>query len=219
MWNTPRGTRILVDAEAVVLCNTIGELIDAIRAEQAQDEAAAVGIGLFDHLSWQQQLAMLLKVARPLLDQSIPAPEKSALMDATVAAIYAQMLIGVEYEIEMQQSSADSTDTDTIRRQEIVTALRQSTDDLDLPDPECVVIEEWELAIEILQDQVLFDEDFKMYDLAIDLPPDQATNLKAIAGIDSDYFVDIPPDPESPACVWADLIELTTGQRPDEAAF
>ena len=166
MWNTTKGTRVLTGAEAVVLRNTIGELIDAIRAEQVQDESARLGVGLFDQLSWQQQFAKLLKVARPLLDRATPAPQNSALMDATVGAIYAQMLIGVECEIEMQQSSVDSTDSDTIRRQEIVAALRESNDDLNLPDPECAVVEEWNLAIEILKDQVLFDEDWKMYDMA-----------------------------------------------------
>ncbi len=109
MWRTTEGIRTLAGAEAANLRETIGELVDAIRAAKREDElriklkrdstvdttvatvgevdlnslSAASEINLFDELMWQQQLAMLLKVATPLLDPSLPPPQPSALMDAT----------------------------------------------------------------------------------------------------------------------------------------
>ncbi len=221
MWETTRGNRTLAGAEAVVIRETIGELIDSVRAAKMDGESAAVGVGLFDQLHWQQQLAMLLKVARPLLRRSSAYPGRTALVEATVGAIYAQMLIGVEYEIETQQSSTHSTENDTVRRREIVAALREGEPDENWLDAECVVMNEWETAISILQDWVLPDEDWKMVDLVLDLPADQSEKMKAFTGIDADYFIDIPPDLDEsvPSTVWADLMELTTGNRPDEQYF
>ncbi len=247
MWKTTEGIRTLTGAEAENLCETIGELVDAIRAVKLDEEfskksngkstiagddaltgdaemnplSATTGVGLFDQLAWQQQLAMLLKVARPLLDPSLPPPQPSALMDATVAAIYAQMLIGVEYEIEMQQTSHESFDGDTIRRQGIAAALNEWRADPVWPDPECVVMDEWDWAIGALRDRILADEDWNLNELVLDAPPDAVDNLKALTGVARDYFVDVPPDPDfrAPRSVWADLVELITGSRPNEAVF
>ena len=247
MWKTTEGIRTLAGAEAANLRETIGELVDAIRAAKLDEElkmkpkgesavdnevamagevelnslSATTGISLFDQLMWQQQLAMLLEVATPLLDPSLSPPQPSALMDATVAAIYAQMQIGVEYEIEMQQSSNDAFDGDTIRRQGIVAALREWRADYSCPDPECVVTDEWELAIAALRDRVLADEDWNLNELVLDLSPDVVDKLKAFTGVARDYFVDVPPDPDfrPPSSVWADLLELIAGTRPNEAVF
>ena len=67
----------------------------------------------------------------------------------------------------------------------------------------------------------LVDEDWKLQDLSIDLDPEKANHVKAFLGIERDYFIDIPPDDDEspPEIVWADLIELVAGTRPDPDVF
>ena len=79
MWNTPEGNRHLHGAEAHVYCQTLLELIDAIRAECDFDVKAEYGITAFDDTEWQQKLAMLLGVTRPLLLSDVAEPPASSL--------------------------------------------------------------------------------------------------------------------------------------------
>ncbi len=221
MWDTAEGIRTLAGAEAQLVRETIRELVDAIRATKEVDQSVSLGTALFDNLSWQQQLAMLLKVAKPLLEPLTPPPPKTALMEASVAAIYAQMRVGVEYEIEVQQTWTEATDNDTVRRQQIVRALNERRPEESWPDAQCVLMHEWDLVLAEISGWVLADEDWNWGDITLDISPDKADGLKAVMGITEDYFLDIPPDSDQrPACkVWADLIELLSGQRPDEAVF
>ena len=142
-------------------------------------------------------------------------------MDATVAAIYAQMRIGVDVELDWQRTSKENDDNDTARRRDIVNALRERHPDRNWLDAECVVADEWDLAVDILRNWVLVDEDWKLHDLSVDLAPEKANDVKAFLGIEHDYFIDIPPDDDEspPGIVWADLIELVAGTRPDPDVF
>lgn len=221
MWNTTQGERVLRGAEAVVFRSTVAELIDAIRAERELDVAINFTIPVFDNLQWQQKLAMLWQVAAPLLTPSTPEPKPSAIRDATVGAVFAQMLNGVQTEIECQQFSAASYDDDANRRVEVAAALNELMPDDNWPDAECVVVESWELGIDVLQNRVLFDEDWQFDSMTLDIPPDHADELRAGMGIDRDYFCAIPPDVDErpPEVVWADIFELVTGTRPDESVF
>lgn len=222
MWNTPDGMRTLDGAEAILVRSTIHELVDEICTSRLYDHGAVVGIGLFDRLSWQQQLAMLRKVARGLLLRDEPVPEKSsALVDAATGAIYRQMLKGLEMEVELQQDSQESHEDDTIRREEVVAALNQRRPGHNWPHSECVVMDEWETAVFEIQSWVLADEDWVMDDLIADQPPSKSDEIKSLLGIDTDYLIDIPPDVDgaSAAHIWADLIELVSGERPDESVF
>ena len=222
MWNTADGIRTLVGAEAILVRSTIHELVDEISTSRMDDHGAEVGIGLFDRLSWQQQLAMLRKVARGLLLQNEPVPEKSsALVDASTGAIYRKMLMGLEMEVEIQQDSSESHENDTIRREEVVAALNQRRPGHNWPHSECVVMDQWETAVFEIQSWVLADEDWVMDDLIADQPPSQSDEIKSLLGIDADYLVDIPPDVDSASAahIWADLIELVSGERPDESVF
>jgi len=217
MWNTANGIRTLTGAERELIVNGLHELVDAVVMARLSDESVSLGIALFDEVTWQQQLALLLKVARPLLDPKTPAPKPSAILDATVAAIYAYIGEMIECEIDVQRTSVESFDDDTGRRQDLVRALKESHPEGAWLDPECAVMEEWEVAVEVCKSWVLADEDYKLSELALDLDPEQATESREFLGIDKDYFIDIAPDPhqQSPGEIWADLLELTTGSRPD----
>lgn len=125
MWNTAIGKRIFVGAERRLIMNAAWGLADSISTEATFNDNVQFGIVLFDRLTWQQQMLMLEKVLTPLLEPSIPAPQSTALFDATVAAIYAQLR--TELIIELDMAELDKYDSFVGRnfdvRQEILDAL------------------------------------------------------------------------------------------------
>ncbi len=208
MWNTTYGERTLVWAERLLVATESWALTEAI-SEAASDGGASFGILLFDRLTWQQQMFMLDQVLAALVEPTIPAPPNTALLDATVAAIYAQMVNSVQLEIDTAEPDEDdpnnpySQDIDSLVRQNILSALTEPIEtDEPMEEPfedhllsvECDEIEEWELVIEILQGRVLADEDWQMEAIALDLAPPTSQHLKQLMGIQGDYFIDIPPD-------------------------
>ena len=221
MWNTSHGLRTLMDMEARLIRDTAWELVDAIRAEKDYVVAAEFGIPSFYQLTWQQKMVMLLQVLKPLLIEAVPAPTRTALNDATVAAIYAQMETSVESEIYMQQTTTQSEEGDTDRRCQIVEAIQEQGTERNWPDPECVVMDEWELAVAEVKSWVLPDEDYQMDGLTLDLPQEKSRELKQMMGIRQGYFRAVPPDSSNDQArtAWADILELIDGQRPDEDVF
>jgi hypothetical protein len=205
MWNTALGKRTLIGAERRMVVHAAWELADSISAS-APEDSVQFGIVLFDRLSWQHQMLMLEKVLSMLVDPSIAAPKSSALLDATVAAIYAQIRTSLEIELDhakmdMGDSLADGDHFDV--RMELIDAMKEPIDSdepMDEP-PEggwptilCDEIDEWDLAIESLRGRILADEDWQMEAITIDLAPRKSKSLKQNLGIDRDYFIDIPPD-------------------------
>jgi len=94
MWNTTLGCRVLKDAEARFVCGAAHRLTDEIRTSMPQEgetgEKMEIGIVLFDRMAPEQQLVLIDRVIGYLLDPTLAAPPRTALMDATVAAIYVQ---------------------------------------------------------------------------------------------------------------------------------
>ncbi len=205
MWNTAMGERTLVGAERRLVVSAGWGLADFISVA-APENKALFGIVLFDQLTWQQQMLMLERVLTALVEASIPAPPTTALLDATVAAIYAHLYTSIEIELDDARMDIDSPlgEEDHFDvRNEILEALREPVDS-DEPieeSPEggwptilCDEIDEWELAIESLRGRILADEDWQMEAITMDLPPQTSRTLKRELGIQRDYFIDIPPD-------------------------
>ena len=205
MWNTTYGERTLVGAERQLIVAESWTLSDAI-SEAASEDGVNLGILLFDRLTWQQQMFLLDRVMTGLVEPTIPAPTTTALLDATVAAIYAQMVISVQLEIDLAEPDEDNPHgqaTDFMARQQVLDAL---TEPMDIDEPmeepfeeyslsvECDEIEEWEMVIESLRGRILADEDLQMEAIAIDLAPSTGKQLKQLMGIQGDYLIDIPPD-------------------------
>ena len=220
-WNTAIGPRTLSGAEAYLVGQTAWQLTDSIREGLSIDSPLQFDIVLFDALTWQQQIVMLDRVLAPLLDADIDPPVPTALMDATIAAIYAQLVVFIETEIDMERTSDAAEEGDTDGRQEIVNALVECAYEGDCPDAECAVIDTWELLIEALRDRVLADEDYQMDGLTLDLPPEKSREFKRTLGISGDYFIDVPPDAttEDARNAWGNIIERITGERPNVSCF
>ena len=223
MWNTVIGERTLVGAERRLIMNTGWGLADAISATAMCNDNVRFGIVLFDRLIWQQQMLMLEKVLKPLLEPTLFAPQSTALLDATIAAIYAHMLESVE--IELDTARMDSIEVDSFYgesnydvRQEILDALLEPVDadepaEDGWPSVDCDDIDEWDLAIECLQGRMLADEDWQMDAITMDLAPIKSSRLKKAMGIQTAYFIDIPPDGTDEEAEAARLRIVELGRR------
>ena len=160
-----------------------------------EDDSAAVGIRAFDDLTSEQKLALLADVAEALRYPSVPSPDLTAANEATVAAVIATFKSMLATEIE-----ADST-----KRRKRRTALRRlllraigHIEDLEEPLPveDEVDPDEWAFVLEILEGRIFWDDDFTMDDKFLDLPSDKARAHLEFHGIDPDYFLSIPPEPD-----------------------
>ncbi len=226
MWNTTYGERTLTGAERRLVVMESWALFDSI-SEFKSIGGSSIEVVLFDRLSWQQQMLLLERVLMALIEPTIPAPTTTALLEATVAAIYAQMVISVQLEIDLIEPEDDSSNAydpfgGFYVRQQILDALQEPMD-VDEPegDPfeeyslsvECDEIEEWEMVIECLRGRILADEDWQMEAIVMDLAPSTSKDLKQRMGIKGDYFIDIPPDVTDEEAEAARLRIIEIGRR------
>ena len=224
MWNTALGERTLLGAERRMFVSSAWGLADSISANSPEDNVQ-FGIVLFDRLTWQQQMLMLEKVMTAMVDTTIPAPPSSALLEATVAAVYAQLRTSLEIELDDARMALDDTLEESDHfdvRMEILAAIEEPVD-TDEPIEEtpddcwptilCDEIDEWDLAIESLRNRILADEDWQMEALAMDLSPQTSKSFKNDMGIQRDYFIDIPPDGTDEEAEEARLRIVAIGKR------
>ena len=74
MWHTAAGDRTLTGAEAKLLKESLGHVVDMIERDADIDESWPFDIPVFDSLAWQQKLALLAHVAAALFRDDIPMP-------------------------------------------------------------------------------------------------------------------------------------------------
>lgn len=142
-------------------------------------------------------------------------------MDATIAAMYAQLERSVQCEIDMDRTKDwDEVDYQD-HRQSICNTLVQCSYEGRMPDVDCPEMDAWELVILCLKDRVLADEDYQMDGLALDLPPEKSRMLKQTMGITGDYFIDVPPDAtiDDARHAWGNIVQRVTEERPNVMYF
>lgn len=222
-YETTSGERVLRGAERDLIGGAAWILTDDIRTLSSSGYSLQLGIGLFDRLTWQQQIVLIDRVLSYMLDESIPAPPRTAMLDATIAAIYAQLLARLECEIDMERYPVEMQHEEEIHplRQEVLNALLEHDPDQDWPDVGCCEQDSWELAVESLQELVLADQDWAMDDLTMDLSPERGQELKQVMGISDDYYIDVPPEATDQQAKdsWANIILRVTGARPSQNIF
>ena len=184
MWWTQEGERVLQGAEAALFREALGSLWDDIEMCEESDEQYVVGIVPYDNLTFGQKLTMLVDVGEALLDENVPMPELTAVNEATVAAVFAHLVINVELEFD----TPDTTWRLSIR--ETCNEVRQE----ELPDVQCDQLEEWELWIDSLRDRILWDADYED-DRILDDQPEVRRILSNLMGISDHYHMVVAEDP------------------------
>jgi hypothetical protein len=100
-WDTPLGTRIVAGNEAKLLKYALAAMVDTFEMDtQAGCEPVEYGVTLFDELSWPNRLGLLEQAAQFLFAVTRSPPAPSAVLDASVAALFGQIMHEVEFELE-----------------------------------------------------------------------------------------------------------------------
>jgi hypothetical protein len=237
MWPTSDGNRTLQGAEASLMAQAIDGMIDQLmdyilfEDEIQQDVYAAAcqtGIAVFDSLTINQRIAVLHHAAVQLLtDRPFPHECLSAIDDATIAAIYAEVRDQIEIEIDFYQSDLLEIDVDTdsddtadgdrergdwepsranVKWRRLVHAACLETlggEDGDWMDFSTdsqlasVELSDWEVWVDCLASAILWDRDFEFAETFLDADPEMARRRRVTLGISDDYFVMPAPDPSS----------------------
>ena len=100
MWPTIDGTRILIDAEARLVGDTVSVMVDRL-ADLDPDEVQPhpIGIDWFDQWDCYQQLWLLEQVVESLFTIAPPL-SPAAIWEATVDAIFWRLIELIEMEID-----------------------------------------------------------------------------------------------------------------------
>ncbi len=208
MWPTSQGDRTLSGKEASLVRAAIGYLRDMITVAIDLDEAHETDVELLNRLQPTQQLAILHEVAFALLDKSTPMPELTAIGEATVFAIYREMLALIEMEIDANRNRISS---DCHIRSLALAAYEESCSkpESEWGEPEyfedqfsdsfpqaadSIDMEKWENLIEHLADEVLWDRDFEMESTFADHSPDISAKLKKMTGIADNFYSSAAPE-------------------------
>jgi hypothetical protein len=185
VYPTPKGDRILLGAERQLYEESLGMMADLLA-----DGDTDFGVLVFDDLQPGAKLFALYQSGRALLRPDEPLPERVAYLDATIAAVYQHAYDMVVQEID----DPDFLSTPPSWRKMIIDAARETDSVDEVPEETSRDTSEWELVVDCLVDDVLWDRDFEM-ESNLDADPDAAGAIKDILGIPGNYYTVVPLDP------------------------
>lgn len=182
MWHTEIGDRILTGAEAVLFAETLTEMVEICITEENDYD---FGIQVFDDLTYNQKLFILLEIANGLFKPTVKVQKLTAVNEGAIAAVFENMKALVQMELD--------DNLKPLWRKLIWDCLAQigKKKFIGLRSKD---YEKWEDVIEILTNRILWDLDYLDNSLA-DLPPEHAEEVRRAIAIDDDYYSYIPNDP------------------------
>ena len=210
MWRMRDGDRVLTEVEWEVFATGLDMLRSQVEADiSAGSDDTDTGVRAFDRLTAEQKLGLLAAVARAVRDPDIPIPRHTAANEGAIMAIVNSFEGMLQAEIELNEKGR----TD-LRR--CLLAACAGADDL--PAARSANWAEWEFLCECFADRLLWDRDFELGDVFLDLPSNVARSRLHEAGIDPDYFLDIPAEPGEAGLVAArqELARLLDLPVPDD---
>ncbi|MFC1763109.1 hypothetical protein ACFL6U_13635 [Planctomycetota bacterium] len=184
MWNTPHGKRILKGPEANLFAEGLLTLIDDSSTWDFEDYP--MGINAYDHLTPGQQISALRTIAMGLLSSEAKLIKPTAALEGAIATVFRQIEDRLEVELEDPEAGTGW--------RKMINAVRKEAGADDLLSEDCDDFDAWQLEIERIEDNILWDNDFDTSDLTMDLPPEQAQFIKESMGIPDEYIQTIPDD-------------------------
>jgi hypothetical protein len=201
MWITALGVRVLRGAEWELVRVGVSTLWDDIESQEDDEEPGTTGVAAFDRLSRPERLVLLAQVAKGLHDRKEPCVDLTALNEATVAAVFAQLRYLVEVEMDAECSGFGPFPGDPAGRPRglVLAAAREVHPDGQdtLPEADRSDESEWYDLIRTLLFRILDDIDFLAADIFLDAPPSRSRSMKRQLGIPEDYYSAIPDSPSS----------------------
>ena len=198
MWILSDFERVLTHAEWVCIRIGLESLRDYIQDDpDSQYGLSMTGVQIFDQLSVTQKLALLADTCEALTSPSVTAPKLTAVNEGTVAALLQSFWNQLVLELDM----CDDFNDDDYPLLECRRALLNAFEDEEDPDTQDMLpyvdesdSEMWHALFTLFESRFLDDTDYEMAAL-LDAPAHKAEEIKAIMGIDDEYFVSVAPDP------------------------
>jgi hypothetical protein len=189
MWNSPDGMRVLTAKEWSVFASGLDMLVGLLEEMiDAGDETEITATSAFESMSQEQKLCTLAQVAGALHDAEEPAPMQYAYNEAAVGAVFEMLKGAVQDEMICND--------DKCLRTVIWDAIDQEVlEEMESKEMAAFTEEEWYRVIDGFEEANLWDADFDMEEMIVDLPPKQAATLKERLTIAPGYFTAIPPEP------------------------
>ncbi len=214
-WHTSEGDRVLAGAEAELVRDALGVMVDKVSDNvryDVQDLQWDFGVPGFDGLTPTQQVTLVNIVATNLLTQTPEMPELTATNEAAVYAVFRMLATEIEIEIDTEEDrevDADGTNWKTYWRSRTLAAFREcfgdelddefSNDDSEsewMPpqDATSANLAQWDWIVESLADRILWDRDFEMAGEFLDTEPATAGLMRQMLGIEDDYYSEAAAD-------------------------
>jgi hypothetical protein len=196
MWILNSQERVLTSEEWECIRIGLESLRDYIHDDfDGEYGFAMTGVQVFDQLTSQQKLAILADTCEALTSEEVAAPKLTAVNEGTVAALLQSFWNQLVVELDMCEGIDDHPFLEC--RRALLTAFEDEEDPDTLalmPDEHESDSEMWHDLFSLFESRFLDDTDYEMAAL-LDAPTEKAEELKAIMGIDDEYFVSVAPDP------------------------
>jgi hypothetical protein len=217
MWHTPDGDRVLKGAEARLIRASLESLICIVEDDDgSSDDHRLVYVPLFDELEKPQKIVLLARIVRALFREDVRPPRPTAVVDATVYALFQNVVNEIEHEIAFHPSK-------TRWRRRTLEACREAglsdtDEDADgdwLPAQGCTDVDAWNDVAQSLAEMVTPDQDWRLADEMLDRPPVVVNKVKRDLGIEEDYFTAVVRIPTAVQVAKArKTLEAITRRRP-----
>lgn len=199
MWNMKNGSLVLTEAEWKLFStglNLLRDLIDEDIREVTDD--SDTGVSVFDHLTPEQKLVLLADTAYALVDLATPIPVQTAANEGAIAAVISMVWVGLETELVLAGMEMEPGDDKPVEIRRLLRSVfeRSKKREEPLPNKNSIDLNEWGSLFEEFKHHIFWDTDFAMGDVFLDLPPEVARESLHRLGIDPDYFLAIPDEPD-----------------------
>ncbi|MEW5318763.1 MAG: hypothetical protein WDW38_009956 [Sanguina aurantia] len=154
----------------------------------------------FEALSPAMKYTVMEEVARALLDETQPAPKRTAVNESAIYYVFQWLLA----QFEDVQGGAEvwgpnilaalDDDIQEEREDREEASEGEEVEESTYPTLDCLDVSKWESAIDCLWNKILWDVDFEMWQMPDFAPPTSAARsfLYDTMRIDPDYFVPHP---------------------------
>lgn len=194
MWRMQDNDRVLSNPEWALFKIGLKLLWDMIE-EDIREEVNNVdtGIPVFDVLTPEQKLALIANIADALRNSEIPSPIHTAANEGAIAAVFSLLKVELESELEIASLNVQCENPTELRQ--LLLAVGKEGELKPLPIESSTDHDEWIWLIMEFEERIFWDADFEMADDFLDLPHKKAKKMLNTFGIDADYYLSVPDDP------------------------
>lgn len=183
MWYMQSGKRVLTKAEWACLAGPLELYLDRLFIDDDSD----VGVTVFDRLTAEQKLLILAETCEALCLPEIRAPDRTALNEATIAALFELLRNTVLVEVDCDP------DLGSQYREALRSAMADERE-IKLPEVDSKDANEWNSLVEDFVGRVLSGNDYEFSDDHLDMPPPVGQRMDDIMDIRAEYFGAVPGD-------------------------